>query len=260
MLSEAVIKSALIDRLIDKQEVCDDDVLVSEMVVDRWARRADLVLANGKLSAFEVKSDFDSLVRLPGQIESYRHVFQKVVVVVACRFAKRAAAMLPEGVGLWVAEGPEPDSIRILRPGRAEPMTIEAALMLLKASELRALLVSNRIDGVSRAPRRELETLATNLSRSDLATAALNAVKRRFKVHHNRFMDNRKRCGTFHALCYLKRPQRQLTKPDHEAAELSTLPTLVLPQDHPALVHAPSGPILRRLRRSAHSSSSSASS
>lgn len=84
VIKEKAIKAALIDWLYAKGMVCDA-VVINEMVVANWARRADIAVANGRLYGFEIKSAFDSLKRLPGQIESFRRHFDKVTVVAASK-------------------------------------------------------------------------------------------------------------------------------------------------------------------------------
>lgn len=256
MRTEAAIKSALIDRLFEKNEVCDDAVLISEMVVDRWTRRADVVLANGKLSAFEIKSDFDSLVRLKGQLESYCATFEKVVVVVAPRFAAKVTEMVPPGVGVWVADGEGATGIKEVRRAKIEPLSSEACLALMTVTDLRALLAANGRDGLARAPRQVLEDLARSLTKKDLQVAAREAVKRRFRAHHKRFISKRASRGTLKALSALKRPQRAIVRQEQVEHEV-ILPEVEVAPNHPLLIKTASGSILRRLQPNHQKSSSS---
>ncbi|CAQ83853.1 MULTISPECIES: sce7726 family protein [Photorhabdus] len=68
---EDSIKAALIDWLIERNELNDNAVLINELPIANFSRRVDLALANGKLHAYEIKSDSDSLARLEGQISTY---------------------------------------------------------------------------------------------------------------------------------------------------------------------------------------------
>jgi hypothetical protein len=255
--TEPAIKSALIDRLFAKGEVCPDAVVISEMVVDSWSRRADVVLANGKLSAFEIKSDLDSLTRLPGQLETYRNFFERVVVVITPRFLKRVEEMAPDGVGIWVVEGDGHEGIREKRRARTFELSAEAAINLMTVTDLRRLLAANGVTGVRRATRRELEILARNLTRKDLAAAARDSVKRRFRGHFKRFMTRRGSQGTKSALRALRRVQRTIKRASDEAPQVE-LPEVVIRADHPMLVNAPAGAILRRAVYPSTSSKSSA--
>ncbi len=52
-MHEADIKAALVDTLIESGFVDTNTVIISEFPVASWTRRADIVLANGKLLGFE---------------------------------------------------------------------------------------------------------------------------------------------------------------------------------------------------------------
>lgn len=256
MRTESAIKSALIDRLFTKGEVCADAVIISEMVVDSWARRADVVLANGKLSAFEIKSDFDTLTRLPGQLESYRTFFERVVVVITPRFLEKVGKIVPDGVGIWVVDSDGAEGIREKRRARTFDLTPDAAITLMTVTDLRRLLSANGVQGATRASRRELEELARKLTKKDLAVAARDSVKRRFRTHFKNFLNRRANQGTRYALGALKRVQRTIKRPEPEE-QLSLVPTVDIPNDHPLRVETLAGPILKRAVHSSPSSSSS---
>jgi len=250
--TEREIKAAVIDRLFKKGEVCSDAVVISEMVVDSWSRRADVVLANGKLSAFEVKSDFDTLSRLPGQLESYCAHFERVVVVITPRFVKKVEEIAPEGVGIWVMEADGSEGIREKRRARTVELTPDAAINLMTVTDLRRLLTANGVSGIACAARRDLEAMARDLTKKDLAVAARDSVKRRFRAHFKRFQSRRAQYGTRTALGALKRAQRTIRVTPESPVDMDA-PRVEIARDNPMLIHSPVGPVLRRLR---HSSSS----
>jgi hypothetical protein len=215
------------------------------MVVANWSRRADIVLANGKLCAFEIKSESDSLCRLPGQIDAFSRHFEKLIVVVAGRFEEAVRTMIPEGVGLWVedAEGQLKERLR----ARTLPLAKEAAITLMTAAELRRLLICNGAAAARSLPRQELCQLALGLPASDLASAARDAIKRRYRCRHERFLVKRGSSGSsLSAMGALRRQDRV----KYEELLQTPEPLLTLPQisgDHPLLVYAPAGPVLKRL-------------
>jgi hypothetical protein len=242
--AEARMKAAVIDRLFSGSLVNADSVLVSEMAIANWTRRADIVLANGKLWAFELKSESDSLARLPGQLEAFSYYFERLVVVVAARFERSARAMLTDGVGLWVEEqdGILKERVR----SKILPLAKDAAISLMTATELRRLLSCNGVPRLKEAPRQKLESVAMGLPALDLANAARDAVKRRHRSRHLAFVDQRHIVGTMHALGALRRQTTRLP-PTQGMAGQSPLPQVEIPLDHPQLLHAPAGPVLRRL-------------
>lgn len=244
---EARLKAAVIDRLYEKRFVDATAVLISEMVVDNWSRRADVVLANGKLWGFEIKSEADSLARLPGQIEAFSKTFEKLTVVVASKFETPAKAMLPEGVGLWVEV--EGQLIERIRP-RASNLTKDAALQLMTATELRSFLSCNGMSNTSGMSRARLVSAALGFPQSDLAAAARDAVKRRYRVNHQNFESAREGASTMTALSAL-RPWRSKFVPMQtiDIGPVAGIQVPDIPATHPALVHVPAGVTLRRLPR-----------
>lgn len=242
---ESRLKAAVIDRLYAGAHVDDDAVVISEMVVDNWSRRADVVLANGKLWGFEIKSEQDTLDRLPGQVEVFARSFEKLTVVTVARFEPQVRAMIPDGVGLWIEE---PDgSLKERVRSRVASLSREAAITLMTATELRHLLACNGMSRTSAIPRAELVRLATYLPISDLSAAARDAVKRRHRARHHQFAHHRATEGTAQALSKLARPSVSRRDLVHETVATAALPYEV-PAAHPALIQAPAGPVLRRLK------------
>jgi hypothetical protein len=201
--AETRMKAVVIDRLFSAGQLDADSVLISEMMVANWTRRADIVLANGKLCAFELKSEADRLTRLSGQLEAFSYHFEKFVVVVAARFEEQARALLGPGVGLWIMEQDSSIKERI-RP-KAMTLAKEAAIALMTAAELRRLLSCNGCSGLKDAPRQRLESLALGFPASDLANAARDAVKRRHRQRHTAFVQKRNAVGTISAMPTLRR-------------------------------------------------------
>jgi hypothetical protein len=243
--AETRLKAAVIDRLFDAAHVDADSVLISEMAIANWTRRADIVLANGRLWAFELKSEVDSLTRLPGQLEAFSYHFEKLVVVVAARFEVQASKMLPDGVGLWVEDRPGQLKERV-RP-KILPLAKEAAIQLMTASELRRLLSCNGMSGLKSTPRLELEKLAFGLPERDIANAARAAVKQRFRSRHAAFVKKRDGVGTLSAIHVLRRYANKSGQVPEPSLPID-LPAVMLASDHPLLVQAPAGPVLRRAR------------
>jgi hypothetical protein len=77
--------------------------VVEEMGVWSGSVRIDLAVINGELSGFEIKSDRDTLQRLPQQAELYSCVFDRVVLVVGSKHAPRAIGAVPDWWGVTIA-------------------------------------------------------------------------------------------------------------------------------------------------------------
>lgn len=66
--------------------------------------RIDALLIADKICGYEIKSDVDSLHRLPRQLEAYEPVLQRGVLIVGRRHLQAAHKILPEWWGIWLAE------------------------------------------------------------------------------------------------------------------------------------------------------------
>lgn len=247
------LKAAIIERLYAARHVVGDAVLISEMVVDNWARRADVVLANGRLWGFEVKSEQDSLNRLPGQIESFNRAFEKLTIVTVPKFEYAVREMLPEGVGLWV-EVPD-GSLKERIRARASELSKSAAMQHMTATELRQLLSCNGISGLSGLSRSQLETIAAGLPASDLTAAARDVVKRKHRAKHELYQIARLE-GRHNALSLLRsRTELHAATPDVSIAVSACETATPDVKGHPAYVRAPAGPVLKRIVRPTQSAS-----
>lgn len=117
---------------------------ISELFIDAFARRADLVMANGKLSAFEIKSERDTLDRLDGQLETYLRLFEQVTIVCAMRHLSGVESKAPEGVGIWALS--EDGAVKVIRKAKTKKQNShESWLSFLPVDELRLLLAQHRL-------------------------------------------------------------------------------------------------------------------
>ncbi len=193
MLNESLIKSAVIDRLFEDGAL-NNAVLVNEMVVANWSRRADLAVANGKLHAFEIKSDLDTLRRLKPQVETYLCNFDKVTVVTTSRFLNAVKAMVPPEVEIWVAEkNCQSINISVARRGRTIEIKNRRNLCgFLHKPEMVALLRSCEIKSNLDMPREELIKMIDLVHVKKIRKYVLSAIKARYRDTFDSFVHSRK--------------------------------------------------------------------
>ncbi|MEP3895685.1 sce7726 family protein [Pseudophaeobacter sp.] len=75
-------------------------LLASEVRYGSEQRRADLVLVSEYSHAFEIKSDYDTTVRLSGQLNEYSQTFDFTLVVTTGTHIDRVRTIAPRKVGL----------------------------------------------------------------------------------------------------------------------------------------------------------------
>jgi hypothetical protein len=102
-MNDAHIRAATKKLLIAEHRGDPETVIFEELAVQHGFARIDLAVVNGELHGFELKSDQDTLARLPEQADTYARVFDRVTLVVGERHVRRAIDMVPDWWGIRVA-------------------------------------------------------------------------------------------------------------------------------------------------------------
>ena len=138
--TEAIVRHRLRDEVLASAGKPSD--AICEFWVPRSNERADVVVIDAHLSAFEIKTDRDTLKRLPRQATAYARLFDRCTVVVAERHMAAAMEMLSEwwGVIAIVTDKRQPSfrSVRSAAPN--DGVDPETLVRLLWREEVRAAL------------------------------------------------------------------------------------------------------------------------
>ena len=97
------VRAVLLQQLQVKHRGDVDTRIVQEMGVWAGTVRIDVAVINGELSGFELKSDRDTLERLPTQAALYSRVFDRVTLVMGERHLNKAQALIPDWWGIQAA-------------------------------------------------------------------------------------------------------------------------------------------------------------
>ena len=207
VLDERSIKAAVIDRLLSTGAL-NDAVLINEMVYANWSRRADLAVANGHLHAFEIKSDFDSLRRLEGQIAIYLERFDKLTLVVSPKFLDAVLEMTPSRVAVWSVSEKEGGAVhlKVVREGKREKVENRDVLIdYLLREELYRFLSSRGVPVRRSDSRSNLVKLAKAQPVTKLRAYVLQALKERYQESFNSFIAARNSITTPNDLVALRK-------------------------------------------------------
>jgi hypothetical protein len=98
MADETQVRDALRARVIEATSGARDTV--DEFWVPRSNERADLAVIGRSMDGFEIKTERDTLRRLPRQIEAYGRLFDRCSVVIAEKHFNAAEAMVPAWWGI----------------------------------------------------------------------------------------------------------------------------------------------------------------
>lgn len=174
------IRIALENWVSTYQPHADEDVLVGEMCFLGKKRRADLVHANGKLSAYEIKSESDNLSRWPGQEEAYFKVFDHVWLCCHTRHIEKALVKSSDQTGILLID--DHSNIAVVRkPKINKHYDIEEVARLLWRSEIDSLLSKK---GININPKERIaqarEKLLKNCSNPELKKETISLLKERY--------------------------------------------------------------------------------
>lgn len=78
--------------------------IVEELGLCQGAARIDVAAVNGSLRGYEIKSERDTLCRLPGQCEAYNKSLDFVTIVACATHLDKIRELVPEWWGIWSAQ------------------------------------------------------------------------------------------------------------------------------------------------------------
>ena len=96
------VRAALHARLASSHGDDANTIVVDELGLC-GTTRVDVAVVNGSLSGYELKSERDTLRRLPAQIETYSRVLDFATIVVADQHAPHVTGLLPPWWGITTA-------------------------------------------------------------------------------------------------------------------------------------------------------------
>lgn len=159
------IRKLLVEKFLNMKDFTTDPTtkLIYEMDICFGSSRVDIAIVNGKMHGYEIKSERDTLERLPYQIEAYGKIFDTVSIVVASDHLAKVDKLIPEFWGVYsVEKGKEKAQLVRKRQAKLNPtVDIFSVSQLLWKEELIELLMLNGISkGVKSKTRRDLGIIA----------------------------------------------------------------------------------------------------
>ena len=158
-------------------------VFIEELGISQGRSRIDIAVVNGELHGYEIKSDRDSLRRLPDQVEFYSRVVDKATLVVGDRHLEESSALVPEWWGILRVEsrvrGLQFKSIRRSRRNpKVEPRSLVELLWRDDAIEL--LEQKGAAWGVLSKPRRAVwDKICEQFEAKEIAAAVRDQLRAR---------------------------------------------------------------------------------
>jgi len=177
------IRQILLSDLDQKYRSDPDTVIIEELGLCQGISRVDIAVVNGSIHGFEIKSDQDTLKRLPGQVEIYSRSLDEVTLVVGSKHLKEAMNLVPKWWGIITAKETEETtnlSMRRKRKPNPSPDPFAFVQLLWREEVLQALEERGLHSGLASKPRTVLwNKLAEYLSFEELGSLVRFTLKSR---------------------------------------------------------------------------------
>lgn len=177
------IRKLLLKKFINTPNYISDpsSIVVNELDVCSGSAIIDMAVVNGQIHGYEIKSERDTLDRLPQQSEYYNLVFDTVTLVVSERHLDKSLTIIPNwwGVCSVVNGGKELELIR--EPSQNSNVDLFYLSLVLWKKELIELLEAcNITKGIKSKTRRQLsEIVAKELDPEVVKEFIRNSLKKR---------------------------------------------------------------------------------
>lgn len=89
-----------------------DTRIVEELGLCQGIARVDLAVVNGSVHGYEIKSEHDTLARLPSQTDVYNRALDFVTIVTAPAHAEKIGDIVPPWWGVW-SVSQDKDGVRL---------------------------------------------------------------------------------------------------------------------------------------------------
>lgn len=172
--NDKLIRSALKKNLESIYSKDPHAKVIEELGITHGAARVDIAVVNGVLHGYELKSDLDTLYRLPEQIRIYNSVLDQITLVVGKNHLHEAIKIVPDWWGIVIAKIMDYSgkvSFCDIREAAENPNrdSVSIAKLLWKVEALNILEKKGHAKGVRSKPRKEIyERLAMVLDQDTL--------------------------------------------------------------------------------------------
>lgn len=107
-MNDSQLRNAVKRELSSRFRNNSNILILEEVGIKHGVARIDLLIVNNILHGYELKSDQDTLDRLPDQMQVFNSVLDRMTLVVGYRHAFKALKMIPEWWGVKLANmGPK---------------------------------------------------------------------------------------------------------------------------------------------------------
>lgn len=177
------IRKVLLKSLHNKYSKNRNTLVIEELGLCQGDSRVDIAVINGSVHGYEIKSERDTLDRLPSQQDYYNRVLDCVTVVASSCHLSKVEKLVPPWWGLCEAEYKKKKVlIRKIRPNTQNTEVDPTAIvqLLWREEAIDALKKRDLHKGIVSKPREVLwNRLVENLSIDELRSEVRERIKAR---------------------------------------------------------------------------------
>jgi hypothetical protein len=129
LLNEKDVRNLLMLELNETYNGDPNTRIVNELGIDFGASRVDVAVINGIMHGFEIKSDLDTLNRLPRQISYYNKIFERMTIVSSRKYYDEVKELVPNWWGIKVISA---DGTRLINKRKGKMVNQQSKDLLLK--------------------------------------------------------------------------------------------------------------------------------
>ncbi len=182
-MNDSDVRIAVREHLTTTYREDSNTRIVEEMGIWSGSVRIDIAVINGSLCGYELKSDRDTLERLPLQSKIYSRVFDYIILVASERHIDKAVKIIPSWWGLTTAAiNVFGFNLSVCRASKRNPSPDPylIAQLLWKEEVIKTLESFGLAKGCRSKPVTALhKRLAEEVPFGDLTAAVRNALKER---------------------------------------------------------------------------------
>ena len=173
--TDKLIRVALKEKLEEAYKSDPQACIIEELGITHGTARVDMAVVNGVIHGYELKSDMDTLRRLPDQMKAYNSALDQVTLIVGKNHLHEAINAAPDWWGITIAKVTDADdtvSFCNIREARQNPDkdSFAVASFLWRDEALQILEDAGHAQGIRSKPRKFLyERLAVTMEQEALS-------------------------------------------------------------------------------------------
>lgn len=180
-MNDSDIRKVLHSHLEKINKKYGDTIIVDELDLCSGLSRIDVAVINGLIHGYEIKSEVDTLNRLPNQIKYYNKSLEKVALAINPPHLEKVINNIPEWWGIIIVAGDEKNTLKEFRKAEKNPsVESQSLLQLLWKDELFSITEKYTIVSKRSATKKMLrETISQNLEVCEVSYEVREALKSR---------------------------------------------------------------------------------